>query len=137
MGRVYEIFAGTHRIEQQGAELITSGKRTEGWKPLTSRVSGAITKQTMEEMTRQPVNIGLVNVYLRTEVQATAAGDATFTVEGPAKSALWVNGKRVKGESIFKAKLAAGKSTILVRLDPRALPDNFKLKSSDVSFSFE
>ena len=137
VGRVYEIFAGTHRIEQQGAELITSGKRTEGWKPLTSRVSGAITKQTMEEMTRQPVNIGLVNVYLRTEVQATAAGDATFTVEGPAKSALWVNGKRVKGESIFKAKLAAGKSTILVRLDPRALPDNFKLKSSDVSFSFE
>ena len=137
VGRVYEILAGTHRIEQEGADKITSGERTKGWKPLMSRVNGNVPRETIAAMTVPPRNISLVNVYLRTKISVASEGDVTLNTNGPDKAALWVDGKPVEGTTLFKTNLKAGEHTVLVRLDAKALPKAFRLVSKDVTFATE
>jgi putative heme-binding domain-containing protein len=137
VARVYQILAGTHRVEQQGADRIISGERTEGWLPLWSLVDGSLPGQQLKEMTKPSFNISLVNVYARTEVEASRDGPVTFAVDGVDKASLWVDGKPVDGKTKFEADLTAGKHTVLVRLDGRSLPEAFKLRSKDVTFATE
>ncbi|MFN3191566.1 MAG: PVC-type heme-binding CxxCH protein [Aureliella sp.] len=135
VARIVEIFAGTHRREQQGAEKILSGEMP-GWKPTPCRVNGSISKETIIELTKQPVNIGLVNVYARTYVQSTEAGTAVFS--SPGSTAFWVDGrpamKMDAATSSFKAELSVGEHQVIVRFDARDLPTEFLLKSDDVAF---
>ncbi len=134
VARIYEVFAGTHRMEQQGADRITSGAITEGWQPLTARVNGSVPGSTLAELTTPPANISLVNVYLRTHIEAASDGPVTFSVDGTDQAALWVDGQAIDGK---KTDLKAGKHTVVVRLDARGLPDQFKLHSRDVSFAVQ
>ncbi len=137
VARVYEILAGTHRREQQGAEQIIEGTREEGWKPLQARVNGEIGRATMQAMTKPPRNISLVNVYLRTRINVPQTGPVELRLQGPEQAALWVDGKAWEGEADFHGKLAAGEHTVLVRLDARALPETVRLASADVTFATE
>ncbi len=132
VARVYEVFAGTHRIEQLGAERIIQGEVSEDWLSLNAFVSGGLPAEILKELTRQPINIALVHIYLRTKIEKTGAGEATFTVPGPA--AMWIDGQPVEGQAEFTKQLSAGEHIILVRLDARDLPDVFKLESRDVLF---
>ena len=135
VARIYEIFAGHHRIEQEGADRIINGEIKNGWKPHWSRVNGDVRGEVVKELTKQPINTALVNVYFRTEIEASADGEATFNVAGPEKAAMWIDGEPVKGELEFKPELKAGKHTVLVRIDGKAIPENFRLSSRDVTFA--
>ena len=137
VGRVYEILAGDHRVEQNHGPKVISGEYQKGWQPLTSMVSGNVPGATLKEMTKTPFNISLVNIYLRTKVQASNDGAVTFNVKGPKSADLWIDGKPVEGDTTFKSDLTAGDHTVLVRLDARDVPENFQLRSSDVSFAVE
>jgi putative heme-binding domain-containing protein len=137
VGRVYEVLAGTHRIEQQGSDRIISGELQEGWQPLSARVNGDVPGETLTKMTVQPRNISLVNVYLRTKFSVASDGEFTFSTTGPDKSALWIDGERVEGETSFTTKLNAGTHTALLRLDGKALPKALRLLCRDVNFATE
>ncbi|NND98890.1 MAG: c-type cytochrome [Pirellulaceae bacterium] len=137
VGRVYEVFAGNHRIEQAGADRIISGELKEGWKPLLSRVNGNVQGSTLAEMCKQPINISLVNVYLRTRFDMATEGDVTFTVAGATTAELWIDGEPVDGKTSFKTNVKPGNHTVLVRLDGRELPRVFKLICKDVQFAIE
>ncbi|MEM8735120.1 MAG: hypothetical protein AAGG44_12900, partial [Planctomycetota bacterium] len=135
IARQVEIFAGTHRREQQGAEKILSGELP-GWMPTACRVNGSISKEALAELTKQPVNIGLVNIYVRTWVQSTQEGPAEFSSSG--STALWVDDQAAKkvGDSpgTFSADLEPGEHEVILRFDARDLPDQFQLRSADVAF---
>ena len=137
VGRVYEVLSGNHRVEQEGADKIISGERQKGWMPLMSRVNGNVFGDTLAKMTEPPRNISLVNVYLRTGIEAAKDGDVTISVNGPDKAAMWIDGKRVDGTTSFKTNVKAGKHTVLVRLDGKAIPTAFRLVSRDVTFATE
>jgi hypothetical protein len=139
VAREFEFFAGTHRIEQQGAERITQGQITRGWKPAVSLVSGDLPRETIVELTKQPRNISLVHVYARTVVQADRDGEVTVRVSSPT-AALWIDGAEVEGKgadggSAFAAKLSPGKHLVLVRLDARDLPDSLRIEAENVAFA--
>ncbi len=137
VARVYQILAGTHRVEQASGKDIISGKLTKGWKPLTALVSGAVPGHFLRGMTQQPRHISLVNVYLRTQVEAAKDGNVTLAVTGPTKADLWIDGTPVKGEREFTTHVKAGKHTVLVRLDAKVLPSQVRLKSRELSFATE
>ena len=88
-------------------------------------------------MTQQPRHISLVNVYLRTQVEAAKDGNVTLAVTGPTKADLWIDGTPVKGEREFTTHVKAGKHTVLVRLDAKVLPSQVRLKSRELSFATE
>ena len=135
VGRVYEILAGTHRVEQDGSERIINGDLKEGWKPLLSRVNGDLPGSVVTEMTIPPRNISLVNVYVRTNIEVAQDGDVTLKVNGPEKVAMWIDGQMLDGATSFSSNLKAGKHTVLVRLDGKAIPESFQLASRDVTFA--
>lgn len=136
VARLFEIFAGTHRIEQQGTDQIIQGEISDGWKPLLAKVNGDVPKDVLVEMTKQPINISLVHIYARTKIEVVEERMAKFVA--PNNSAVWIDGKAVEGsEGSFSCKLAVGKHQVLVRLDARDLPSNFRLESNDVSFVAE
>ena len=137
VGRVYEVLAGTHRIEQQGADKIISGELQKGWQPLNTRVNGDVPGEVLTKMTEQPRNISLVNVYLRTKFTVAKDGEFTFSTTGPDKSALWIDGERVEGEVSFTTNLDAGVHTAVLRLDGKALPKAFRFVCRDVNFATE
>ena len=132
VARSFEILAGNHRIEQQGASQIVQGEITEGWKPVQALVRGDVPGSLLKELTKQPSNISLVNVYLRTNVEATSEGEIVLTV--PAKAAMWLDGRPLQGDRKFTARVRAGRHQVLVRLDARDLPKTFRLESNDVVF---
>lgn len=137
VARRFEIFAGTHRIEQQGAERIIQGEIKDGWKPLLTFVSGDVPAEALRELTKQPINIALVHVYARTRIETSSSADVSLTI--PAHGALWIDGieapgRRTKSKTTFQTHVAAGKHEVLVRLDARDLPETFRLESKDVAF---
>lgn len=137
VARTFEVLAGTHRLEQEGAERIIDGSVRKGWQPLVSRVNGDVNGSVLRQMTRQPINIALVNVYLRTTVDVPRSGPVQLAVGGVDKAALWIDGARIDGDSEFRTELEAGRHTVLVRLDGRDLPETFRLSSADVMFASE
>ncbi|MEM7477404.1 MAG: PVC-type heme-binding CxxCH protein [Planctomycetota bacterium] len=137
VARMFEVFAGTHRREQQGAEKIISGEITEGWARLPTRVNGDMPKEFLEKATEQPFNISLVNVYARTKIEVTSAGEAKLSVPNAAK--MWLDGKPVAGEmqgdnTVFIVNASVGQHLVLIRMDARDLPEVFRLTSQDLAF---
>lgn len=137
VARLYQILAGTHRVEQDAAALIIRDEMETGWKPLQSRVNGTVARDTLVSMTAQPPHISLVHVYLKTRIEASKAGPATLTLKGANSATLWIDGRQVEGEGSFKTNLDAGTHTVLVRLDARDLPKELRLASDDVTFATE
>lgn len=138
VARVYEVLAGTHIVEQNGGAKIISGEWKKGWAPFISNVSGAVSGGALRNATQQKSKyVGLVHIYMRTKVEAAKDGQVMFNVTGPTKVDLWVDGQQLKGERDFSTNLKAGKHTVLVRLDAKAVPPQLRLKSRDVSFAVE
>jgi putative heme-binding domain-containing protein len=133
VARVWEVFPGTHRIEQQGNEGIVSGTRAEGWKPLQARVSGRIDREVLQKLTAQPRNISLVNLYLRTRVEVGSDTVARFELENLQRANLWIDGQPA-GSITDPVKLSAGEHTVLLQIDARDLPESITLRSEDVTF---
>ncbi len=140
VARVVEVFAGTHRVEQAGVERITSGQPIDGGKRLLTRVNGAIPKAMLVEATKQPFNISLVNLYLRTRVSVSNDGQAKLTVSGPEGFAAWIDGQAVEVDAKTKSfgkQLAAGEHTVVIRIDARDVPEAITLRSQTVTFALE
>ncbi|WP_182866032.1 PVC-type heme-binding CxxCH protein [Stieleria mannarensis] len=136
VARVLEVFAGSHRIEQQGNQGIVSGERTEGWKPLQARVSGKIEKATLEALTAQPRHTSLVNIYLRTQVEVGSDTAAEFSIDNIDRANVWVDGQAA-GTIDDPIKLSPGKHTVLFQIDGRGLPESITIRSEQVTFISE
>ncbi len=146
VARRLEILAGTHRLEQSGADPIIQGK-IDGWKPLTSLASGQYTTAMLTDLTAQPMNIALIHVYARTTFQAAMDGRTAITVAAGTPMAMWIDGQSVPpatgdaatGDAAtkYEVDLSAGPHNLLLRLDARELPASFKLFSSSVTFATE
>ncbi|MCA9138431.1 MAG: hypothetical protein KDB00_16785 [Planctomycetales bacterium] len=133
VARVMEVFAGTHRIEQQGNEGILSGATTEGWKPLQARVSGKIERDALRALTEQPRHISLVNIYLRTQIEVGSATSAKFKIDNIDRANLWVDGKAA-GTIDDPVELSPGQHTLLIQIDGRELPESMTIRSEEVTF---
>jgi len=138
VARVYEVLAGTHVVEQGGIERIVSGELKKGWMPLEANVSGAVSGHVLRNVVKQNnKHVGLVSIYLRTRVSAAKDGRVMFSVTGPNRVELWVDGRKLQGDMNFNADLKAGDHTVVIRLDARDVPAQLRLKSRDVAFATE
>ncbi len=141
VARVFDVLAGTHRLEQQGADRIIRGEHTDGWQRIATFVDGTLPREEIDRLTVQPVNIALVTVYLRTAFQWPGGKDGTITVSGPSQAELWIDGKpaarlqeRTEGQVRFAIEATPGRHTLVLRLDARELPERLKVASSGGAF---
>ncbi len=144
VARVYEVLAGTHRLEQDSSQAIIDGSLKEGWKSYQAKVNGQVDKVAIDELTKTQLHVSLVHVYMRTKIEVATDRTANFALANTKNAAVWIDGQTVpvqtdaqKSGQRFEVKLNSGAHTILLRLDARDLPSGWSLKSTDVSFAVE
>ncbi|MCA9132181.1 MAG: HEAT repeat domain-containing protein, partial [Planctomycetales bacterium] len=142
VARVFDVLAGTHRIEQDAVEQVIHDKWESGWSRQPTRVNGELTRTALTEAIEQRLHLALVHIYARTRFELAQAGEASFTVTANTPLALWIDGqplaKSVQGEvTTFRGQLSAGSHRLLLRLDARELPERFRLECPDASFANE
>ena len=135
VARVWRLRAANHRDQQFGDDRIADGgidrKR---WLTVNSLVDGRLTDDMLKKGTNAGQWIGVVGVYAGTEFEVAQAGEVTLQLEGAENAKVWIDGNVVKTSASIKTGLAAGKHSLVLRFDPKALPKSVKASTSQGTF---
>jgi putative heme-binding domain-containing protein len=135
VARAWKILAGTHRVEQFGMDKIVSANFKENdWQPLNALVDGRVLRDDVKETIKVGINVGVVGVYAATQFSTAKDGAVSFQLDNAKNVDVWIDGKSVKTTGGIKTTLASGNHTIVLRFDPKDLPEQVRLKSGDVAF---
>jgi putative membrane-bound dehydrogenase-like protein len=137
IARVWRVRTGAHTDEQRGEnQIVTGDLSARQWSPLVANVNGTIPPLAIKEVL--PPNDyqrhGITALYLAAQLQTANNGPVTFKLDGGPVTAIWIDGKpQIPGAS-FNSQLAGGTHTIVVRVDPKKLPEGLRLESSAGTF---
>jgi hypothetical protein len=137
VARVYELFTGTHRVDEDNVQEFMSGQKADQWVPLLSRVNGTISGVQLAKKVKVAGKKGPADVYLKTNVEVATDGAVTLSANGADTADLWIDARPVEGDTNFTTELTAGKHTVVIRLDGKKLPASFRFVSRDVTFLTE
>jgi putative heme-binding domain-containing protein len=102
------------------------------WTPLYANVNGSLLKQ---DLLAEPGAAQREEPILAaTRFQSSRAGKVKLKLAGLNSPKAWLDGKPVGGDAEINADLPAGAHTLVLKIDPRQLPESIKLESPDVSF---
>ena len=76
----------------------------------------------------------MIGVYAGTEFEVAQAGEVPLQLEGIDGAKVWIDGEVVDTASKIKIHLAAGKHSLVLRFDPKALPKAVKASTSQGTF---
>ena len=134
VARKWRLYVETHTDQQNGQGNAMWDTPLDGklWSPVYSLVSGQLTRPVMDAASQREVWVGYLAVYAATELQLAQAGPVKLKLEATAGE-VWVDGKKVGGPGESTVTLPAGKHRVIVKLDPKVIPDSLRLVS-DASF---
>lgn len=137
VARRWRVAQTVHTDAQAGRELwpVDAAWEDKRWKPTYSLVNGSVSKALIDEITQAEVWSGRLGVFLATEVTASKAGPAAFTLTAGDGAELWIDGRKVGGTGSTQVDLTQGTHRVLVRLDPKRVPPLVRLESAEVAFS--
>ncbi len=87
----------------------------------------------LQEVSNRAVWVGTLAIFAATEIQTAKAGPVKLKLDAAAGE-VWIDGQKVGGAGESKADLAAGTHRVLIRFDPRSVPDDVRLESPDATF---
>jgi putative heme-binding domain-containing protein len=135
VARAWRVRAGLHTDEQFGLDQIVSGDLTgKGWNLVYANVDGALPGERMRDGATAGFYVGIVGILAGAQLQVTKPGPVTFRLRNADGAQVWVNGTPAAGAGEFKADLPAGTARIVVKLDPKKLPETLRLEASDGVF---
>ncbi|MFM8359418.1 MAG: hypothetical protein ACKOET_12790 [Verrucomicrobiota bacterium] len=62
------------------------------------------------------------------------AGPVALQLTANPAAELWVGSRKIGGAGASRTELAAGTHRVLVKLDPKQIPESIRLESPDASF---
>jgi putative heme-binding domain-containing protein len=130
-------FAQTfHTDAQSGQELwpVNAKPDDRRWRTALALVKGLVTRQVIGQALQAEGWSSRHGVFAATEVTAAKAGTARFKLVAGPGTELWVDGKRAGGAGETSVELTAGVHRLVVRLDPKQMPESLRLESKDVQF---
>jgi putative heme-binding domain-containing protein len=135
VARRWRIYTFTHTDQQhgKGGDIWEKPLTDKMWQPAYSLVSGKLTRAVLQEASQRDFWVGTLDVFAATEIQVAKAGPVNLKLDAVAGE-VWIDGQRVGGAGESKVDLIAGTHRVLVRLDPRSVPDYVKLESPDATF---
>ncbi len=135
LARAWRLFPLTTQNEQFGEDRIVGGPTdAAGWQTAYSLVDGQLSQADLREPLAPTRFAGAVGLYAATKFESSKAGPVRLRLAGADDRALWIDGKSVKPGQEVTTDLAAGTHTVVVRLDPKKLPENLRLESPDATF---
>jgi putative heme-binding domain-containing protein len=135
VARVWRLRAANHRDQQFGDDRIADGGiNRKRWLAVNSLVDGRLTDAMLKKGANAGQWVGVIGVYAGTEFEVAQAGDVTLRLEGVDDAKVWIDGELVEAASEIKARLAAGKHSLVLRFDPKELPKTVKASMSPGTF---
>jgi hypothetical protein len=104
------------------------------WQPAFTLVNGKLTRRVLEEATPREAWVGTLDIFAATQLQTAKAGPVKLKLKAAAGEA-WIDSRKIGGTGESVAELSAGTHRVLVRMDPKKIPESISLKSSDGAFS--
>ena len=135
VARFWRVRPFLHTDEQSGeGPLITGDLNAPQWKPLSSFVDGRLTREMMSENIQVNKYTGVTGVFTATRIQVPKNGQVRLKLPGVKPMATWIDGQPVTGDGMLSAELSAGTHTIIMKLDPKKLPEFVRLETEDGTF---
>jgi putative heme-binding domain-containing protein len=137
VARAWRVRTAAHTDEQSGEDKIVTGDLSaRQWNPVFANVNGTIPSLAIKEAF--PANDyqrhGITALYLAAQLQTGNSGPVKLKLDGGPVAALWIDGKPQASGAELSAQLAGGTHTIVVRIDPKRLPESLRLESSTGTF---
>ncbi len=128
-----------HTDAQSGNEMWphTRPFTDKRWLATYSLVRGSLPGVAFDEVTRGQPWTARLAVCAATEIQVTAAGPIRFQLTANPGAELWVAGKKAGGPGTTTVTLEPGRHRVLVKLDPKQVPEQLRLESNDAAFVLE
>jgi putative heme-binding domain-containing protein len=134
VARTWRIRPKVHTVEQFGEDKLMAAPITDpAWTVAYSQVDGKLTPEMLREVVSVGKYLGLTGIYVGARLQLTKDSPVTFRLIGDPE-AVWIDGKPVKGGLAMPVELTAGAHAVVLRLDPRKLPEAVRLESSEGTF---
>jgi putative heme-binding domain-containing protein len=138
IARTWRIRAGAHTDEQVGEDkIVTSDLAGRQWTALFANVDGTLPPAAINAAL--PPNDyqrhGITALYLAAQLQLAKAGPITLKLAGAPTVPIWIDGKPQKPGAVLTADLAGGSHTIVVRVEPKQLPESIRLESTTGTFT--
>ena len=135
IARVWRLRAANHRDQQFGDDRIADGGiNRKRWLAVNSLVDGRLTDDMLKKGTNAGKWIGVIGVYAGTEFEVAQAGEVRLQLDGADGAKVWIDGRVVKTAADIKTNLSAGKHSLVLRFDPKALPKFVKASTSQGTF---
>ncbi|MCW5557301.1 MAG: c-type cytochrome [Verrucomicrobiae bacterium] len=136
VARRWRIGQTVHTDAQSGQEFwpLKASWEDKRWTPTYSLVNGTLPRALVDELTGGQAWTSRLGIYAATEATTSAAGLVRFQLTAGDDAELWVDGRRIGGAGASTAELSAGTHRILVKLDPRRVPEVVRLESPDAAF---
>ena len=135
VARVWRLRAANHRDQQFGDDRIADGGINRNrWVAVNSLVDGTLTDDMLKQGTNAGRWVGVIGVYAGTEFELAQASKVTLNLEGAETAKVWINKKVVENTGKVTAELPAGKHSLVLRFDPKALPKKVRASASTGTF---
>lgn len=129
----FNVFTHTDKQAARDNDVWTKPLSDKMWSATYSLVSGNLTRGLISEAARQQMWVGTIAISAATEIQVAKAGTVHFKLSAPGAE-LWVDGKRVGANGESSAALGAGTHRVLVRIDPKQVPETLRLEALEGAF---
>ena len=138
IARAWRVRTAAHTDEQSGEDKIVTGDLgARSWFPLIANVNGTVPTVAIKEAL--PPNDyqrhGVTALYLAAQLQTANSGPVKLKLDGGPITAVWIDGRPQAPGAELSAQLAGGTHTIVVRVDPKKLPESLRLESSAGTFT--
>ena len=135
VARRWRIYTLTHTDQQNGLgnSMWEKPLGERMWHPAFTLVNGKLTRRVLEEATKRDAWVGTLDIYAATELLTVKAGPVKLNLDATAGE-VWIDSRKIGGAGESVAELSSGTHRVLVRIDPKKIPDSFSLKSPDGTF---
>jgi hypothetical protein len=135
VARAWRVYPLTHTDQQNGlGNSVWDKPLTDKiWQPAFALVNGKLTRQLVEEAGKRSPWVGTLEVFAATELQTPKAGSVKLNLDSTAGE-IWVDGRKIGGTGESSTELTAGTHRVVVRIDPKKIPDSISLRASDGAF---
>ena len=135
VARVWRLRAANHRDQQFDDDRIADGGiNHKRWIKVNSLVDGTLTDDILKQGANAGRWVGVIGVYAGAEFELAKVGEVTLELDGAKSAKVWVDGKLVENRRNIVTSLSAGKHSIVLRFDPKALPKTVKVSASTGTF---
>ncbi|MBM3903124.1 MAG: c-type cytochrome [Verrucomicrobia bacterium] len=136
VARLWRVGQTVHTDAQAGQDVwpLTANWDDRRWSPAPALVKGVLPRDLINEITKASPWTSRLGVYAATELVTSKDGPVRLHLKAAPGAELWVDGRKVGGHGANTATLKAGTHRILVRMDPKQVPDELRLDSPDGAF---